>query len=133
MRDEGSKGRAVMTDYEFGQAVMAAAGCTTKRRGCMCDGQECRSPEYCNGMKPYPDPLSAVGFDALWNGIEALGWCVTIHPAKGGQTRANVWRNESGDYIRDHIDRKAALLEAAAAALGVVRETGGRDERRADE
>ncbi len=30
-----------------------AAGIEPRRRGCMCDGQECRSPQYCDAME-YP-------------------------------------------------------------------------------
>lgn len=136
-----------MADYEFSQKVMAAAGVETVPASvCTCrhdiidhlfdDGaagpciaQDCGCEKWTEASMT-SDPLAPEGHAALWDALEAKGWLVdieTLHTDEGGlrylvdiwdlhdDRPSSCWRDESSD------NRFAALLNAAAQALGVSR------------
>ena len=77
------------------------------------------------GLSVYPDPLTPEGFVALWDALEARGWRVEFRTLCDG-TLSQVYKaDEMGRpdlasiFQGGHESRAAALLEAAAQALGV--------------
>ena len=136
-------------ERDFGQRVMAAAGVAPFKRwyvGNPVDGESCYTAsneaeylrwkaeyrEYCehraygvHAWDIYPDPLTPEGFVALWYALEARGWRVEFRTLCDG-TLSQVYKaDEMGRpdlasiFQGGHESRAAALLEAAAQALGV--------------
>ena len=84
------------------------------------------SYQECKGKINYPDPLTPEGFDALWDALTAKAFLVDVeHCLPERDYAALIWEVDGDEprLVNDyrHADRKQALLEAAAAALGVMR------------
>lgn len=123
-----------MTDYEFGQAVMQAAGCHPEYRQCRVTERDGSVQHYaassynelCHALgtkalvelcdPEWADPFWPQGFCELWDALEAKGYDVAVSstPRMGQRAMATV-----GAEIGIHANRKAALVEAAGQALGV--------------
>lgn len=140
-----------MTDHDFAQAVMKAAGVEplnwTVDAGALkagygrfrtreeaeqraADQTECNgrygTPSICAG--DYPCPLtSGEGFLALWGALEYSGHYLTFQSRDAGckvTIGVGVGKNGRTSYAvgkSQNKDRKAALVEAAGKALGVSR------------
>lgn len=138
-----------MTDYDYAQVVMKAAGVEplyrwvvgTHEASCFsassqdaCIRWKAQHSNYCvdNGYdvcrwESYPDPLtSGDAFLALWDALEAKGWRVEFRTLLDG-TLAQVYkademgRPDLGSIFQGgHENRRAALVEAAGQALGVT-------------
>lgn len=115
-----------MTEYEFGQAVMAAAGVQPEPI-CKCPGCLRRAETGTAILSAaLLDPYAPAGFCALWDSLENRGWRVDFQTLDG--TLAQVykvdWRGLK-DFATIHrgvaVTRYMALIEAAASMLGVKR------------
>ena len=130
-----------MTDYEYAQAVMKAAGVEPRCALCACGHEKATHgpngvclaihadysgcSDFVEARKLYPDPLtSGDAFLALWDALVTKDFLV----------RATAWNTSAGKKstficiegknktaYSDNEDIKAALVEAAGLALGVSR------------
>lgn len=95
------------------QLACEALGTEPKRRGCMCDGQECRSEDYCDAMV-YPrvstDPAAMVA------AISRLAWCSIIPPLQGSKLFTVEMEKEVGDGDVSATGETAMEAFARAAA-----------------
>lgn len=127
-----------MTDYDFAQAVMKAAGVEPDCKMCLCNHERlshdgltgpcaaCECQEWLEGEHIYPCPMtSGDGFLALWEGMNKKGFYVRVISNPSGFSVA-VW-DEAATYSGragvacEGMDFRMTLVEAAGRALGVTR------------
>ena len=136
-----------MTDYEYAQAVMAAAGvdplyrwvvgthevsCFSAPNQDACIKWRDEHFNYCVDndydvcrWDRYPDPLtSGDAFLALWDALVTKGYVVriTVYPTR--MTCVRMFSHVEDTFTAgeaDDADRRVALVEAAGQALGVSR------------
>lgn len=121
-----------MTDHEFGQKVMAAAGCLgddhcecghsrTDHEG-FCMKYPCKCENYQLAHAMYPDPVtSEEGSAALLDALVAKGWLVIVQASAAGVC-AEIKNKITPSCRAKGDNRKLALVEAAGRALGVTRD-----------
>lgn len=118
-----------MTDYEFGQKVMAAAGVRGKTE----HGSDCEVESYdwgnpwrmgqptctCSPKTTYPDPLTPEGHAALWDALSKLDFYIQMRDGRG---LASVQLQKGVAFVNHtSANRFAALRDAAAQVLEVSR------------
>lgn len=102
-----------MTKHEANAALCRALGVEGKRRGCMCDGQQCVHRDWCNAIV-YP-PMDCA--DVLMAALRKAE-----HQFKVSDCMAEVWRN-GGEFayatFRHGETHGSMLFRAACAAFGI--------------
>lgn len=96
---------------ELDALACKALGHRPRRRGCLCDGQECRTPSYCNGMtwRPISTNIS-----------EAIDWMGT-KPGMMllyGVDRDGEWLAKTAFPYADAVADTPELAIARAIAKG---------------
>jgi hypothetical protein len=127
----------VLDDYEFGQAVMVAAGVKGESQRhefhdsrlsdetlCICGAEFGTVPRHdrcpSRGLS-YPDPLTTTGNAELWDVLVAKGYFVRVASPPHGEIHLARVYGASTMPVVENANRKLTLLEAAALALGVTR------------
>ena len=115
----------MLSEYEYAQAVMKAAGVVHDKQCNCCACAGCSGLAHCTAVSIYPDPLtSAEGFLALWDALVAkdlLVRAIAWNTSAGEKSTFICIEGENWRADSDNEDIKVALVEAAGQALGVTR------------